>query len=448
MISIALSLIFLIIFLTSKRNVQFYLFTLAVLFPFTFGNIKSIPNVQIIEWLNPVVFLIIINELIPIDRVKKNQQRLSFKGLELFVFAIIILFTWGLVSYFNNQVFIEKFFGDIKATGITRIYFNIFNTGLLFFNTIAFLKIHFDEIDLEAWLNVIIYTSLGIGLLRLIAFFLSFNIPFLSGLYNYGDASSHFGGVAIRLGGLTEVAGYGIAALLAKHYLVDKLNTILLIIFTLFLFMSGGRTYLVGLSFAVFLYSILFAQKYIVYSTFMILIVVILIVLLVPTEVLEGQINRLTAFKGGIKGQDMHRFIIYKLYINNFLDNPLFGKGIGPYKGFIPPLKSLQVDFIRRQQFSGGHGSYLSMLSTFGIGGILYLITMIFGGISLAFKKIKAYKDTNPKLTTMLIFAFILLVAKSIYYITSYNGLQDFSLLLLVGVVASVRAIENEKNQI
>jgi len=73
MISIALSLIFLIIFLTSKRNVQFYLFTLAVLFPFTFGNIKSIPNVQIIEWLNPVVFLIIINELIPIDRVKKNQ---------------------------------------------------------------------------------------------------------------------------------------------------------------------------------------------------------------------------------------------------------------------------------------------------------------------------------------------------------------------------------------
>ena len=446
MISIVLSLIFLIIFLTSKRNVQFYLFTLAVLFPFTFGNVKSIPNLQIIEWLNPVVFLIIINELVPVNRVRLNQQHLSFRGLELFIFALLILITWTIVSYVNNEVLIEHYFSSVRKTGISRTYFNIFNSVILFFNTAAFIKLFYEEIDFEKWLNLIIYVSLLIGFLRITAFVFKFDLPFFANIYNYGAGTQIYGGMALRLGGLSEVAGFGIAALLAKHYLTQEINIYLVIIFIMFVFFSGGRTFLVGLSFAFFVYSIFFEKRYVVYVTFLLLIVAVLIVFFLPEEILEGQIARITAFQGGIKGQDMHRFITYKLYINNFLDNPLFGKGIGPYKGFIPPLKSIQVDFIRHQQFSGGHGSYLSILSTFGIGGLFYLLVMVLGGIILAYRKIKKYFIDNSILAAISIFSFFLLLIKSIIYITGYNGLKDFSLFFLVGLVASIRVIENDNN--
>lgn len=446
MISIALSLIFLLIFLTSKRNVQFYIFTLVVLFPFTFGNIKSVPNVQIIEWLNPVIFLIIINELVPVNRVRQSQQHISFRGLELFIFAFIVLITWTIISYINNQILIEKFFGGVVKTGISRTYFNIFNNVLLFFNTAVFIKLFYKEIDFEKWLNLLIYISLLIGFLRISAFVMKFDLPFFANLYNYGKGTQIYGGLAFRLGGLTEVAGFGIAALLAKHYLVKKINIYYLIIFILFVFFSGGRTFLVGLSLAIFIYSIFFAQRYIVYATLLLMLLVILVVILVPQEVLEGQLARMTAFKGGIKNQSIERFKVYQLYIRNFINNPIFGKGITPYTGFVESRSKDIIEFVRAQQFSGGHGSYLSILSTFGIGGILYLLIMVLGGIILAYRKVKKYFIDNSILAAISIFSFFLLLIKSIYYITGYNGLKDFSLFFLVGLVASIRVIENDYN--
>jgi len=424
--------------------VQFYLFTLAVFFPFTFGSIKSIPNVQIIEWLNPLVLLIIINEVVPINRVRQNQKHLSFRGLELFIFALLILITWTIISYINNQILAEKLFGGAIKTGIFRTYSNIFNSVLIFFNTAIFLKLYYQEINFEKWLNLIIYISLFIGFLRISSFVLKFDLPFFANLYNYGKGTQIYGGLAFRLGGLTEVAGFGIAALLAKHYLVKQINLYYLIIFVLFVFFSGGRTFLVGLSLAIFIYSIFFAQRYFVYSALLLILVAILFVILVPQEVLEGQIARMTAFKGGIKNQSIERFKVYQLYIKNFINNPIFGKGIMPYTGFIDIRSKDVIEFVRAQQFSGGHGSYLSILSTFGIGGLFYLLVMVFGGIVLAFRKIKIYKNINETFTAILIFSFILLTIKSVIYITGGNGIRDTSLFFLVGSVVAVRIIEND----
>ncbi len=57
MISLILIPVSIFIFLKLKREHQFIIFSFAALYPFTFGDLRSIPDLLIIEWLTLVTFL-------------------------------------------------------------------------------------------------------------------------------------------------------------------------------------------------------------------------------------------------------------------------------------------------------------------------------------------------------------------------------------------------------
>lgn len=239
MISIALMIIFLVIFLNLKREHQFYVLTLCILFPFTLGSVKSIPSVRISEWLNPILLLMLLSELYPLRGFNKLAQQLSFKGIGFFFIAFTILIIWGVNSYLNHEVFVQQEIGISMSNvrGLVRTYFNIINNIIIFFNVILFMFLYHKEINIEKWLNLIIIVSLALGFIRLAAFFFDINVPFMASGYGYGVGTTLYGGQAFRLSGLTAIAGFGLSALLAKLHITKKLNYIFTLIFLAFAFL-------------------------------------------------------------------------------------------------------------------------------------------------------------------------------------------------------------------
>ncbi len=88
-------------------------------------------------------------------------------------------------------------------------------------------------------------------------------------------------------------------------------------------------------------------------------------------------------------GQDPWRGMAWYLDFKSFSAHPILGKGITDYIGFIYSTAPGTESFARKQLFAGGHGAYFSLLSTFGIGGILYFIIILWGGVILSFQKNK-----------------------------------------------------------
>ena len=150
-------------------------------------------------------------------------------------------------------------------------------------------------------------------------------------------------------------------------------------------------------------------------------IFLILVSLFAPESVLQGQFGRLTSFDAGhFMGQDAWRGLAWQIYFENFNDSPILGKGIIPYKGFIYSSIEGAKEFATTILFSGGHGSYFSLLSTFGLGGITYFLIMVFGGIYLSFRKIKQFINLDLNKTAIAVFCFMLILIKAVDFITSW----------------------------
>ena len=452
MISTILVPIGIIIFLKLNKFYQFLVLSISALLPFSFGKFMSIPSLFFLEWLTVVTFLMLINELVPTNRVEKRLKIIKFKGIGIFIFAILILITWTIVSFVNYEILFQSF-RDTGKTGTTRIYFNIFNNILLFFTTIIFVVVYFEKIDFEKFFRILLAISLILGVLRIFSHFLDFQIPLLSGAFNYGGEyeggalKSQYGGTAFRLGGLSEVVILGIPSFFALYLFKKKVNFLFLILLLLFLFLSGGRTVMIGTFFSIIVFSFLFLPKNFIYIIFAGGLFFILASIFLPDSFLQGQTGRLTTLNAGnFMGQDASRGWKWMFYLDNFSKNPFWGRGISIYQEYIPPSDITSVEFVKYELVSGGHGSYFSLLSTFGLGGITYFIIMLFGGIVLSFRKIKQHLNLNPGKTAIAVFTFMLLLIKVFDFITALNGLGVPILFYTVGLVTSLRVLQNRKD--
>ncbi|GEM_PF-3054126 len=441
MISLALILLFLFIFVHLKRETQFYIFSIIVFYPFTFGRLKSIPYLLIMEWLTPVFFLILLNDLFPVNKTVIKRTKISYRGLEIFILALIALAIWTFHSYLTHEIL-----SDISRGGTFRFYYKIILNILTFFTVIFFFIQYYEDFDIEKWLKILIIISVILGVTRIITYFLDINIPVLAGTFKYNPgAIRRFGGVAFRIGGLSRVTEVGLGALFALNYLTGKNRLALIITFFIFVFMSGGRTLMIGFVAAVMVYSLFFYKRNIFYFLAVAGIAVILILIFAPEKFIEGQLSRITAFSGGLQQQSKERYVAWTLHYKNFLKNPFWGVGVTPFEGYIYIKNPKSIEQVRSMiSLGGGHGSYISILGTFGIGGIFYLLTMTLGGIILAFRKVRLYMEEDAFLAALAIFVLINLIIKSVYYTTAFNGISDPSLFLAVGIIASVKVIENQ----
>ena len=448
MISVIPVIIGIIIYLKLSKFYQFLVLSLSALLPLSFGDFRSIPSFQFIEWLTIITFLMLINELVPTHRVEKKLRIIKFKGIEIFIFAILILITWTIVSFVNHEILFQSF-RTVDKTGTTRIHFNIFNDIILFFTTIIFVVVYFEKIDFEKFFRILLAISLILGVLRIISHFLDFQIPLLAGAFDYGGeygkfARAKYGGTAFRLGGLSEVVILGIPSLFALHLFRKKINFPAFLLLFLFLFLSGGRTVMIGSFISFIVFSFLFLPKNFIYLITIGGLFVILAAIFLPDSALKGQTGRLTTLNAGnFMGQDLERGMKWKFYLDTFEKNPIWGKGIVGYQGYIYTSHERLGLSTGEALLSGGHGSYFSLLSTFGLGGITYFIIMLFGGIILSFRKIKQHLNLNSGKTAIAVFTFMLLIIKAFDFITVLNGLGIPILFYIVGLIASLTVLQN-----
>lgn len=444
MISIVLSAIFAIIFTKLSRFYQFTVFSLCALYPFSFGNLGPIPKVLIVEWLAPLYLLILINQMIPLKGIKEKFTFPRFRGTELFLIAIVLLIISTIASVINNEI-IRKSIVDVNTQGVKRVYFSIGVSLVLFFTTILSIYVNYKKIDFYKWIDIVFKVTIVIGLFRIFTYFMDLKIPILVGPFVYNtDAIHRFGGVSHRIGGLTEVVMVGLACLTVMFYYKNKLKLVESSILIVFLFLSGGRTILVGVAFALIAFIMLFYRNKVSYFLSFGFVVMLVLLIFLPGDFIEGQLGRLTAFEGGIEQQDKYRYILYKKHYENFKENPLIGKGVGKHQGIVYHWSPDKEEFIEGNLIGGGHGSYISILGVLGILGLSYFVIFVFGGALNAYIKIRKYFLIKNYLAVISIFVFMILLMKSVYYLTSHSGLNDISLLFLVGVVASVTVVENK----
>lgn len=437
-----------IIFLKLNKFYQFTIFCIAALLPFSFGNFMSIPDLLIVEWLTIVVFLMLMNELVPLNSVEKKIGWIKFKGIEIFIFAILILITWTIVSYVNNEMVVRTYKEIDDKRGIFRLYFTIFNNVILFFTTLIFVAAYFEKIDFYRFFKVLLMLAVSLGILRIFSYFFSFSMPFLAGTFGYDpNAMRDYGGTAYRFGGLSEIAVLGVPALFANYVLRQKMNLLLLILLLVFVFLSGGRTIMVGVFLSIIIFSFLFLPKNFIYLITAGGLLFILLTIIAPEAVLTGQFSRLTTFdSGNFMGQDAWRALAWQLFLKNFYANPIWGKGIGISKDFFYSSFEGATEFAKQMLFTGGHGSYLSLLSTFGLGGISYFLIMIFGGIYLSYRKIQQHIRNDSFRTAIAVFCFMLLIIKAVDFITGGDGLSEATIIFfIVGFICSLTVLQNRK---
>ena len=452
MLSIIPIIIFTIIFLRLNKFYQFTILSLSALLPFSLGDFMSIPGLLIVEWLTIIVFIMLMNELVPLHSLEKRIKIIKFRGIEIFIFALLILITWTIVNYINYEMLYKSFKAVETKTGTKRLYFNIFNNILLFFTTIIFSVVYHEKIDFEKFFKILFTLSFFIGIITILSYFFEFNMPLLEGTFSYlsefsKSLNTKYGGQAYRFGGMAETVTVGIPALFAYYIIKKKLNLFVLLVFLFFVFMSGGRTLMIGVIFAITIFSFIFLPRNFVYLISAAILFLIVAAIFLPQSVVMGQLGRLTSLdSGSFLGQDTWRGLAWRFFLDNFQRNPIFGKGIGVYEGFIYSSLEGGKEFASQMLFSGGHGSYMSLLSTFGLGGITYFLIMLFGGIFLSFRKIKQYIKFDPNKTAIGIFCFMLLIIKAVDFITAGNGLTDAIILFYtVGMIASLTVLQNRK---
>jgi hypothetical protein len=445
MISIGIILIFILFFLTQNKHNQFTIFSLAALYPFTFGKIASFPNILVIEWLTIVVVLVLVNDLVSLKTIKKKYSNINFKGIGIFIFALIILIIWIFISYFNNEIFSHAIINN-HSSGIRRTYFGILNNILIFFVTVIFFISYNEQISIEKLLKTILTITIIIGIIRAFTFQYDINTPLLAGGFAYNP--SKYGSYQ-RFAGLDVVGLIGVPTVFSLYIYKTKLNIITFIILLIFIFLSGGRATLIGMVISVIIFSLVFFPKNLIYLTIGIAITFIAGILFLPESYFTGQLERFSTLQqSGFMGMDEWRGTAWLFFIKNFQASPIFGKGIGDYVGFIYSSAPDAEEFTRNQLFAGGHGSYLSLLSTLGIGGLFYFIIMLFGGIVLSFKNIRLYKNKNIQFTSLSVFVFMLLLNASITFIVGFNGLTDVQFMFfMVGLICGLRLVETNYSE-
>ncbi len=404
-----------------KLGFWFTLFFISVFYPLEFplGPI----NLKFLYIFTPIFFIYTIIRGVG-EKVNVSKPYLNF-----FYFAIFLLIFSALFSFVRHPVGSEKLFGSGEGKGGISLYAEIFINSLLFFTVIRYVKL--INIEFYRLLKILALFSLLIGYLRLAGAFYGFDIPFVYGVFRYGETSK-FPFTPNRIGGLEQAAIYGIVSIIAI-IIYNNRNLKYLIALPLLIFleiMSGGRTSFFGLLFVSVIYLVLFGNRKL--KLFFVLFVsILLLYLIVPQDLLSLQFSRIFSIKGGIREQDYWRDTVYFFYLKNFFENPIFGKGIRPldYWGTDP-----LYEFVASQLMGGGHGAYLSILNTFGIIGFIYLFIFVFGGILLAWKNLKLNIFTNNERTINL-FCFLLLLIKSIIYYSGHNGYNDPTLFFLNGIL-------------
>ena len=412
------------IFVFSSMKQKFAMFTFVAFIPFSFHQ-----KLSGVELLAPVLCFLLLIELL------LNKQRLLSKKASLWFFAIGIISTWALINYSRNPVMGMFYLGTgLESTGL-RSYFSVFVGITVFFSSYWFIQ--YKNINTKNLFIFLIAVALSLGLLKSFSYFAGVHIPLLNKFYDfsYVNVTKSF----FRIQGLSRLVIMAIPLLLSLFYR-EKITVLRILIFSVFfllLILSGARTMFAATMLSILLYIAFIRKTDLLPFILLIVLFSASYILIIPQIELPDQLERMTGVTAAVEQQSKYRFEAYSVYLREFLENPIFGKGIGFAGG--------ELDFVSHNLIHGGHGAYLSIMAIYGIGGLIFLCLLVFGTLYHSYKLFNVYKN-HYEYALWTLFAFLYIFIRSINLLPAGDGITEYDIWYLAGIIAGIRSLDYKKN--
>ncbi len=429
---------------------KFLLYVPVIFFPISFPH-SPLPINYMREIISPILCFFLLTELL------SDKQPLFSRRVWIFFLALGVLALWSIVNYIKRPVLGQLTFGVTMEGGGLQDYYIIFAGITTFLCSFWFFK--YKGFKVNRFLLILLLLSIIAGDLQVIGFFTGFSLPFFGGAFGGGGAwfesvwAVNFErDIYYAIGGLKQASMVGFSALIALLY-KRRLNLFYFFCFINFLILiilSGGRAPFFGIVFAIIMYASLINRRlFIPLISAFLLIISIYMIFFPGADISQSKFGRLGALSGGLKEQSTDRFYSFLYMLEIFKKSPVFGKGIGYQKVTdeeffkkYPEAGKFRMS-IEEMTMSGSHGSYTSILSTFGIGGIFWFITMLWGSIYYAYRFLRRsdYIDESK----LAVFTYILLSILSVHLLVGGAGYDVFDLWFLAGMIAGLKVKKEER---
>jgi hypothetical protein len=435
-----------ICFLLSSSRHKFILFSLMIFFSVAFPHRIPLPMTLIVELVAPVFCIFSFVEIF------KRRQSLFSSKASLYFAAIGVLTLWSILHYINNPVLGRVTFGAESQSGGIQNYYKLF-VGITIFlcSYWFFMK---NELNVERWLFMFLILCLVVGNLYIIGFFKDLPILyfFRLGSHDITREGYQFSSIPLR-----RMATLGIACLFSFFLNKKRLFYFIIVFLNLLTFMTlgGGRAHIFAVILSISAYVALINRKYMFpFMSVLLIITGIYMMFLSNITFSELKYGRVFMTEGGLKQQSEARYYSFLYRFNVFQSSPVFGKGIG-YKELAAqedffveyPEAIKHIDYIKGQTGIGGHGAYLSTLSLFGIGGVFWLVVMLYGSIYYSYGIIRARGEFQNDVKLAL-FVFLYLISLSVGFIVGGQGYTSYELWFMAGIVAGLLSKDMEQGRI
>ncbi len=417
---------------------KFILFSLMIFFPVALPSYLNMPMNTLAETMSPVLCILAVLELLI-----RRQSFFSSKASLYFV-AIGILVLWSIVHYINNPVMGQKVFGSALKSGGIRAYYQVVIGVTTFLCSYWFFKN--NEVNVDRWLLISLILAISVGYLFIIESFTGrINTSALLSMGPSADAwddKYQYHSLPLR------IIATLVCVLLLCVFHKRKWGFSFIIIFIqmfVFLLLGGGRSQLPAIILSLSAYVIFINRKYL-FPVISVLLIGTGIYILFLSDITFSKMKygRVFATEGGLKKQSDARYYSFLYRLEIFQSSPIFGKGIGFEKiraqeDFFTkyPEAIKYIEFIESQAAIGGHGAYLSILSIFGIGGLFFLMVMLYGSIYYSYRIIKMRGEVQNDVKLAL-FAFLYLTGFSVTFTVGGDGYTELKFWYLAGIVAGL----------
>lgn len=419
-------------FAVLPREYKLALSFLVCFYPFSLGQVGSIPQLLIAEVLVPAAFPVVLFGVV------RNARPVVPRNGGLFAVAGGMIVLVGAFHFLVGPVAAGLSGASLGATGL-RPFYDLGVYVLLFFMTMWLLD--YMPWSSQSWvkfLRTLMFVSAVLAVLRVFTGLSGIDTPLLGGVFDYGGRTSLAGGsYAFRIGGLAESAGLGLASLGAlwiMRAVKPSAAVAFLLSFLVAAGLSGGRALTIGLIVAGFAYLVGPVR---VGRLRVVIVSAVMLSLAWFTAVMYGfatQINRILALEGGIEQQDPARFKAISVLWQYFLDNPLIGKGIGVAG------EGLVDQFVAAQVLAGGHSSYASILGNFGIIGGFFLASFTLVPLVSSFLSTRRTQteEIHGLFHALMAFVAVQTIVRAIEYVVGGTGYNDPRMYLVTGLYVAV----------
>jgi hypothetical protein len=394
--------------------------------------IFTFPFVWAVE---PLIFIYLLTILF---RFSREKQRISLFSKNPILFPLLLYFCVIFLNYVRNPLPSSIFTGVSTEEGGLRYYYEHFLVLIFYFITLLSLRTYSSKkiIKLILFLSVLT-TFIGFLLFikpisEFVEYLRAIGICASRGMVT-GSFVSKVGEDGIfRSGILYSSPSIGVILLLSNAVTVRKeIKIILLSFFIMGITLSATRSIFGSLILIIFF--LFFFPSYRKRNWFVLLVVLIL--LLLNYFVYPQQFSRII-YERSLG----YRELLYLNYLEEFMQNPVFGKGLGTTVVTGEP-SSLEY-FLSFNIRLGGHSIFLGMLHSFGIIAFIPFIWILVKSIYLSWFIYKNHYEIHQR--RIALFCMLFLIYCLIPFII--GGIEMYYFLYIVlGFISSAYQSYNYK---